>query len=47
MGLLFVRALFINACVTLDQIPCGSPQDPPGLRAYTWGIHRGSAEDLV
>ena len=34
-----------NASVALDQIPCGSPEDPPGARAYTRGILRGSAGD--
>ncbi len=36
-----------NASVTLDQIPCGSPEDPPGARAYTRGILWGSAGDFV
>ena len=27
------------------RIPCGSPQDLPGVRAYTLGILRGSPGD--
>ena len=36
-----------NAGVTLEWIHCGSPEDPPGVRAYPWGIHRGSTGDSL
>ena len=33
------------AGVTLEQIPCGSPEDPTGVRAQTRRILRGSSVD--